>query len=521
MKVPGMAHSISEKLIRNTVFNAVGSLWGVLISILLTPYIIGHVGVARYGILTLVSVTTAYFGLLDFGFSTSFVKFISEFYAREERKRLNQVIVTGASFYLAFALLLIAVGFLCAGPLVAALKVGAQFRGEALGVFYIGVATFAVTCLFIPFSAVAGGLQRMDVSNKLSILLSFINAAGTVAVLRAGYGLPGLMLNGLAVAVLTGAANMFVAFRLLPWLSMSPSLFDSGVFRKLFGFGIKLQVSTLANMLHFQVDKLLLAYLLDVQLVTYYNVASQLAAKLRDMPLLLLSAVFPAASELGARTDSERLEKLYFRSMRYVVLAGLPVFAAGLIFSGTFVRLWLGGGYERTVYTFQVFILAYFLNVMSGPGFTILNGIGMPKYGMFSSMLAAGLNLVLSVVLVLTEGYYGVVWGTSISMIAGASFFIYEFHRVMKISFWHIAARSMGRPLLAVLPVALAAVIGVRALPQMGWITLGCLASAFFAAFAALALALRCFDDFDRALIKDCLARARRRLGYAEWGVLP
>jgi O-antigen/teichoic acid export membrane protein len=166
-------------------------------------------------------------------------------------------------------------------------------------------------------------------------------------------------------------------------------------------------------------------------------------------------------------------------------------------------------------------MLAYFINIMSGPGFTILNGIGMPKYGMLSSMLAAALNLVLSVTLVLAFGYYGVVWGTSLSMMAGAGFFMYEFHRVMKLPFSGMAARVLGRPLLAVLPVSLAAVLLVRARPGMGWVTLACLSTAFLAAFTALALLLRCFDDFDMALIKDCLARARRRFGYAEWGALP
>ena len=292
-------------------------------------------------------------------------------------------------------------------------------------------------------------------------------------------------------------------------------------FRKLFNFGIKLQVTTLANMFHFQIDKLLLAYLLNVELVSYYNIASQLASKIRDIPLMLLSAVFPAASELGARTDSEGLKKLYFRSMKYMVLAGLPIFVMGFLFARPFIFLWLGDGYQRAALSLQVFMLAYFLNILSGPGFTILNGIGLPKYGMLSSALAAGLNLVLSFGLILIVGFYGVVLGTALSMMAGAIFFMAEFHRVMKISVLDTALKVMVKPLLAVLfPTAIVVLLTQRA-GNTNWYGLFGLASGFTVMFAVSTLLLRCFDDFDKGLIKTCLSKARRRLSVVGWGGVP
>lgn len=57
-------NSISEKIMRNTKFNALGYFWGILI--ILTPYIIHHLGIERVGMWVIIGVLVSYFGILDF-----------------------------------------------------------------------------------------------------------------------------------------------------------------------------------------------------------------------------------------------------------------------------------------------------------------------------------------------------------------------------------------------------------------------------------------------------------------------
>ena len=72
--------SLTQKVITNTAFNMLGKVWGILVALFMTPYIVHHIGVDRYGVWALVSVVTSYFGLLDFGIGSSYVKYIAEFY---------------------------------------------------------------------------------------------------------------------------------------------------------------------------------------------------------------------------------------------------------------------------------------------------------------------------------------------------------------------------------------------------------------------------------------------------------
>lgn len=65
---------LSQKTIRNTLFNLIGRFWAMFVALLLTPYIVSKLGTQRFGLWSLVSVITSYFGLLDLGIGVSFMK---------------------------------------------------------------------------------------------------------------------------------------------------------------------------------------------------------------------------------------------------------------------------------------------------------------------------------------------------------------------------------------------------------------------------------------------------------------
>lgn len=497
-----MEQSISTKIIRNTIFNIIGRFWGILVALVLTPYIIRHIGIERFGIWAIVGVLTGYFGLLDFGIGTSFIKYIAEFYTKKDFKKINQVVNTGFIFYSIFAILIIPLGFFIINPLLTLFKIPQELYNEALFVFLLGIILFGVSNAVSAFTAIQAGLQRMDITNKVAIVISIPMVIGVVFFLEKGYGLRGLMVNNAIILVISSVVNIAIAFKILPELRFNLFSFSKEMFKKLFKFGYKLQISTIASLFHFQLDKILLAYFLSIGFVTYYAVAAQLASRIRGIPLLLVSAIFPAASELEARTNKELLYALYFRSMKYIVLIGLPVSLLIILLASPFIDLWLGKGFEMSVLTLQILMIGYFFNIMTGPGFHILNGIGKPQYGMRSSILAAFLNLVLSVVLVIKIGYFGVVIGTAVAMVITASYFISMFHRVMNIPFWETSSKILLKPLIACGISFVIVYILVKQIKSIGWFGLVGAGSLYLMLFGLIILAMNYLDDFDKDLLK-------------------
>jgi O-antigen/teichoic acid export membrane protein len=64
--------------------------------------------------------------------------------------------------------------------------------------------------------------------------------------------------------------------------------------------------------------------------VPFYEFSARLSGMVRAVPLLMMSALIPATSELGARNDKEKIIQTYLMTSRYVALVavGLVAFVA-------------------------------------------------------------------------------------------------------------------------------------------------------------------------------------------------
>ena len=65
----------------NVLWSWLGVLFSLVAGLLLSPYVIHHLGDERYGIWVLVFSLVDYYGLVDFGFRSAVVKYAAHFRA--------------------------------------------------------------------------------------------------------------------------------------------------------------------------------------------------------------------------------------------------------------------------------------------------------------------------------------------------------------------------------------------------------------------------------------------------------
>ncbi|MDD5347346.1 MAG: oligosaccharide flippase family protein [Candidatus Omnitrophica bacterium] len=345
---------VSDKVIVNTFYNVLGRIWFVAIGVLLTPYIIGRVGVERYAVWALVGVITGYFGLLDFGVGSSFVKYISEFEAKKDYAAVNRLVNTGFAFYALFGLLVLALSFVCIGPLMEFLKIPPALRPEAKFVFLLGIAVFCGSDAMGPFLAVQSGMQRMDISNKIAMAMSTVTVAGTLFFLEQGFGLAGLILTNAIVFVLTAIVGIFAAHHLLPQLAFDPFSWDTATFKRIFSFGFKVQVTRISGTVTSQTDKILITYFLTIGLVTVYQLGSSVVSYAMAIPALLVSALVPAFSEIHARQEHKKLVEAYLQSTKYLSCITAPLFLFVATSAGRIMDIWMGQGFGQSAIIIQI-----------------------------------------------------------------------------------------------------------------------------------------------------------------------
>jgi O-antigen/teichoic acid export membrane protein len=240
-------------------------------------------------------------------------------------------------------------------------------------------------------------------------------------VLKKGYGL-------LAFALI-GAATTY-SNALIFWMLLRLDRYGHYRFRRedvskhslieLFRFGSKVLLLGIAEMVSSASAPIVIGVFLSPVALTFYAIPSNLLKYIYGIISSITIIYMPFFSDLHARQDKNRSIQTFESSSRYVIALAL-LFLGGVLFLGaSFLRIWMGAEYaEKGKWVLSVLVFAYltgFINPFAG---RFLTGIGRLEVVVKYVWCLAATNIILSVVLIGSQGITGVALG---SAIAGAIF---------------------------------------------------------------------------------------------------
>lgn len=280
-------------------------------------------------------------------------------------------------------------------------------------------------------------LVLKSVKSTLRWLLKALEAFGTEA---ASLLLERLALLGIGTWVLlksggvVGFVLVFAAVRLvdttglLAWVHRRQPLGlrrDPGVWRELFVKGLPFAYAGLMITLFFQVDVQLLNKMRNAEEVGWYSAPVRILEGLTLVPRIFGYALIPTMAAVHL-TAPGKVTELYRRGSKYLLLAGLPVAAFGILASDLFLPFVFGPDYGPSVPAARLLLPAAAFMFLSNFGETTLACINRWTSIVALSTIALVLNVGLNLVCIPRWGYLGAAWVTLITegayfaMIAGA-----------------------------------------------------------------------------------------------------
>jgi O-antigen/teichoic acid export membrane protein len=297
--------------------------------------------------------------------------------------------------------------------------------------------------------AVFKGIQRMDKSNSIEMRMLGASALGAVAFLWLGYGLTGLTLNTLIWSGVSLFVSWIAVRRAVPKISLGFHI-DGGVLREMFSYGAKIQISQFGALVGFQSPKFIILRFLGPIAVSAYDLSSRLASYMRAIPLMMISALIPATSELGARNDRPRILKAYLLASKYVSMVTVAIIAFTVLEAESFIRLWLGNDHDSLILLVQILAIGYGANILGGAASQTGAGVGRPEFDMRSALALAVLSPILAISLVPRFGVTGVGVATSLALIIAAGYLLVTFHRnYVETPFGSTFREIYARPIVA------------------------------------------------------------------------
>lgn len=365
-------------LARNTLWNLLGSGAPAVVALLAIPVLIRHIGIARFGLLTIIWTVVGYFSLFDLGLGAVLTRMVADRLGTGKDREIPSLVWTSMALMLGLS----TVGaFVLAGlsPMLVhrILKVPVALQNESLSAFFL-----LASCL--PFMITTTGLrgvleaqQRFGVVNAIRIPTNAFTFVGPLAILPFSNSLVPLVGVLAAGRVLAWLAYLLSCLQSMPGLAANFTWARQHVGYVL-RFGTWMTASNVISPLMFYIDRMVIGAMVSVAAVAYYATPFEVVSRLLTIPSALAGVLFPAFTMTFAQ-DRGRASLLLVRGQKYIFLVVFPIILIIVTLANDGLRLWLGTEFaDRSTTVLRWLAVGVFLNSLAVLPWVLIQGAGRP-----------------------------------------------------------------------------------------------------------------------------------------------
>ena len=389
---------------------------GVIVGLLLTPYMISLVGDRLYGVWVLVASFTGWYGVLDLGLSSAINRHMTEAFSKGKKEACNAIANTGFFLYCGLAIIIFAIASGAAFSLP-------FFSGhvEDLGLIRILIVimglAFAIGLPIRAFTGVIRGGIRDDVTATCGLTFRILNASQTFLILYFGGRLCAIAIATCFLTAIQFAVYFHLTRRHFEFIHFTPRSISFKQGKRLFHFGIFSFIGQIANLLISRTDAFIIGGFVSLSAVTHYTLAITLIAYYSQILYAITGWLATWFTHLFAQNEFDRIQRQLLKVLRYTTYPSIFI-AFGLVAWGKpFLERWMGPEYLDAYPCIVTLAIGGFFANTFLPGSRIFGAMNRPQILTFINVLQAILNLAMSLIAVHYWGILGVAIATMISSI--------------------------------------------------------------------------------------------------------
>src|SRR5271155_5542619 len=309
-----------KKLDKVALFKNVGSSWfglgvNIIVGVLLSPYILHHLGDEAFGLWVLIFSITGYYGLFDLGIRSSIVRYVATFSAKGDQAELDRLISTAVSTYAGIGAFAILITLLGSYYVASIFRISADFLHTARLLFLIVGSAVALGFPLGISGGILEGLQRFYLLNFTNIGATIARALLIVLALQHGHGLLSVALITVSLPLVSGLVNAIVVFRILP-LRLSIKNVNRDSLRRIATYSSSTLIILVAARLRFKTDAMVIGTFLSSAAITYFTIGSRLMDYAGEVVSGLAQVFVPMSSESDATGDLAGLRRIFVAGNR-------------------------------------------------------------------------------------------------------------------------------------------------------------------------------------------------------------
>lgn len=456
-----------QKAEKIQILKNVGSSWfslgiNVVVGVFLSPFILHRLGDAAFGIWVLIFSISGYYGIFDLGIRSSIVRYVSKFFAVQDKESLSKVISTSLFTYTCIGTLAMLVTIVGTVYVDSLFKIPPAFHSTAQWLLLMVGASVAIGFPLGVFGGVLEGVQRFYVVNLTTVASTLLRATLIVFFLTKGYGLLTAAFITVSLPLLGSLVRGWFAWRIVK-VPLGFRFIDRETVRLIANYSGVTFIILVAGRLRFQTDEIVIGTLLSSVAITQFSIGARIVDYASEVVMGLAQIFIPMASQSDASGNTDRLRKILIGGNRACAFIILPIAAVLIILGKSIIEVWVGARYIADSYPVLVILtIPFTLMLAQATSGRILFGIGKHKKLAFVTLAEGISNLVLSILLVRPFGIVGDALGTAIPLTCTFVIFMpAHICRMLGVRVFSFLRQAYTVPLLVCAPMV-AALLMVR-----------------------------------------------------------
>ena len=419
---------------RNVIFGSLSFVFISAISFLTIPLIVNKMGVEVFGIYTLITSLFGYFGIFDFGLGQGLIKFIAEYQATQQFKKLSLAINTCLLFQIIVGLVILIILYTLSNNIISILHVSVEFKDSSVEAFKLSLIGLFISLISAIFSSVLMGLQRYDLTSTVDSLINLLlNITLILLIFQGKLDLYGAVLVSVLFSGITLTTYVVLTFKKVPFFSFQLK-FDVSIIKQFIKYTINIFLSKISGLFSNHLLRFILSYYLTPTAVTYFVVPSKLLNAFGGMLSNGANTLFPHISSLHANENAEDIKKTFLKASNIFAGVSIPVLLFISLFSKELLSFWMGILFaEKTWILLSIISISSLIGSLSAVPNLVILGMGNSKLIAFFSCISIFLYIIFIPFLTSNFGLIGCGVGLLLTTFITIFFVLYRTLKFIKV----------------------------------------------------------------------------------------
>lgn len=461
-------NEVKTGVILSYILILVNTVYGLF----LTPYIVGQLGEAEYGVYKIVASLSSSLMVLDFGIGSTVMRYVANYRAKKEEEKIPNFVAMSliqAAFACAVVLLVCSGLFFAIRPMYVATLTPDQIRKAQL-LFAVLTGNMLLHILENVLSGVITGSNRFTFGNGMKLARLCLRIISVFVLLQLFSDSMVLVLVDIVITAVFLIAEWFyirvslgIRIRCMQW--------EKAVFAESGKYTALMFLTSVAAQVNNNLDNVIIGAISGPELVTVYSMGLLIFAMFENLSTSVSGVMLPTVSNLLEESDGNaKMKDLIIRvgRIQFVLLGAAAV---GFLCVGKeFVSLWLGAGFEDVYLITVILMLPSLFELCVNVCLAVLRAKNMLGFRTGVLFATTALNALVTAILVKHWSYIGAAFGTAASFLVGSLIVMnIYYHRKLGLPMLKIYRGIVSRTWLCLLVAGVGLYVISRLLPT-GWI---------------------------------------------------